>query len=154
MMIDTGLLLLYASLRTYEGDFESIRRNRSLQSFSNEQIDHFIDSVNRATEIYIPITCLAESTNIREWRGELDLLTILNVDCNYGLDKIDVKAILLRKDFARLGTTDVSLLQLSGNFPVRTVTTDRELYAALCKIERPADYYCMETNNKQVISYP
>lgn len=154
MMIDTGLILLYAFLRTYEGDFDSLRRKKPLQSFSNEQIEHFIDSLNLATEIHVPITCLAESTHIRQWRDESELLNILSVGCNYCLDRIDVNAILLHKDFARLGTTDVSLLQLSDNFPVRTVTTDRELYVALCNKESPADYYCMETNAKVVISYP
>ncbi len=151
LILDTGPLVLLVMAVFYDRSPLALR-DSLVRDYTEEQLDSLETALERSTTVLLSPFCLAESTNLirtPEQRQALGKMVQGFEPC-WG----DIAEILSHPRFPHLGVADVSLLLLAQQPDTFTLTADRDLYMALSKANRTVIYFCIESGNKHIVSYP
>ena len=119
--------------------------------YSVEQLKCLDITLDRAQEILLSLFCVAESANLIKSSHQRRLQAKAASLCNTRREAIT--EILQHPSFPQLGVADVCLL-LAGNSDTCTLTADREIFEALCKIEHTAIHFGAEPRKLYIVSCP
>ena len=155
LILDTGPLVLLALSRFYEhvlSDASAALKHNLASNYTLEQLEYLEETLEKAHRVLLSPYCLAESTNLIEQPDQRRALAGL-ADIFESCQEAS-KAILQDPRLPQLGVSDVSLLLLAQDPRTYTLTADRDLFAALCAADCTVIYFCVESGQQNVVSYP
>lgn len=139
VVVDTNLLILLVTGRT---SLEYIGKHKNLRTFALEDYATLTEFIGGVEHIFLTPNVLAETSSLagqigdpirRQIRTSLRLI-IENAEEKY----VESRAAVAREEYAWLGLTDASLLELSFREKATILSTDLMLCHTAAKLGLPA----------------